>query len=350
MVKTRRTVLDDSEGDEDSVEPREYPTRSKELLGLRISGKMGNSHRDSRAESDFPLLDELRSIKEATNKQLDQLRHLETALRPPQTLIPSGTLTDKDQLFLCQICSHAFDLGTRRPLCLPCGHTICRECTKMIAASNIRGFCPFDRKELPLDIKMLPGNQGVLEQMALRSRQPALLCAAHTRPFIAFNPNSGSLLCGVCVILNCNLPYLPLDSDQANEHRSALYTRLLGLMVQAQQYLSLWKHVSQLLDIYSADPMDVYGSIYEQKQFAEVLGDIDDAVFDLSEIVEEIEGFVEERVVQLAAVQSEWNTLCTQEQFLLQLEDVYETESVMQVLRLANRLLRIPLTYPLPSV
>jgi hypothetical protein len=220
----------------------------------------------------------------------------------------------------------------------------------MISVSSIRGLCPFDRKELPLDIKTLPGNQGVLEQMALRSRQPTLLCTAHTRPFIAFNPTSGGLLCGVCVILNSNLPYLPLDSDQANEHRSALYTRLLGRLVQAQHYLALWKHVSQLLDIYSADPMDVYGSIYEQKQFAEVLGDIDDAVFDLSEIAEEIVGLVEERVVQLAAVQSEWNTLCTQEQFSLQLEDVYQTEAVMQVLRLANRLLRIPLTYPLPSV
>lgn len=349
MVKTRRTVQEGSEEEEESVGPHAYPTRSKELLGLRISGKLGAGHGDSKPEADCPLLDQLRVTREVASKQLDRLRLLETALRPPQTLIPSGALTDRDQLFLCQICSHAFDQKVRRPLCLPCGHTICKECTKMIAVSNIRGLCPFDRKELPLDINGLPGNMGVLEHMALRSRQPVLLCTTHTRPFVAFNPISGRLLCGVCLILSEDCLCFPLDSAQANAHRSSLYTRLLSLLTKATNCLALWKHVSQLLDIYSADPMDVYGSIYEQKQFAGVLGDIDDAVFDLSEIVEEIVGAMEERVAQLAAVQTGWTALSPQEQFSVLMEDVYQTEAALPVLRLANLLLNIPLTY-FPSV
>jgi len=349
MVKTRRTVPNGSEEEEDSVGTRTYPTRSKELLGLRIFGKLGPDRAESKPEADCPLLEQLRSTREVTSKQLDRLRHLETALRPPQTLIPLGTLTDRDQLFLCQICSHAFDQKVRRPLCLPCGHTICKECTKMIAASNVRGLCPFDRRELPMDLSMLPGNQGILEHMVLRSRRTVLLCTTHTRPFVAFNPISGSLLCGSCLILQRDCPCFPLDSAQANTHRSVLYTRLLSLLTKATNYLALWKHVSQLLDIYSADPMDVYGSIYEHKQFAEVLGDIDDAVIDLSEIVEEIVNAMEGRMAQLAAVVTGWTALSTQEQFSVQLEDMYQPEAALPVLRLANLLLHIPLTY-FPSV
>ena len=345
MVKTRRTVQDNSAGEEDLQAPHLYPTRSKELNGLRITGKLIPSHKELREDADCPLLRQLEMIREEAKKQLDRLQDLVTVLNQPLILIPNGTLTERDQLFLCQICSHSFDHKVRRPLCLPCGHTICHECTKMISSSNLRGFCPFDRKDLPSDLTQLPVNQAVLEQFSLHSKPPSLLCTAHNSPFVAYNPLSRQLLCGACILIQNDNVCFPLNSDQAQAYQKTQYEGLVRLATQVQNYLALWKHFSELLDVYSADPMDVYGSIYEQKQFAEVLGDIDDAVYDLSELTEEIIGLAEERLAQMVVVQSEWDTLTPQEQFSLQLEDVYRSETLTPVFRLAVQLLDIPLSY-----
>ena len=45
----------------------------------------------------------------------------------------------------CKICHDSFDSTTRRPLILPCGHTFCEYCLKIIYKSN-QVKCPFDKK------------------------------------------------------------------------------------------------------------------------------------------------------------------------------------------------------------
>ena len=43
----------------------------------------------------------------------------------------------------CQICMNKFDHGDRLPLCLKCGHTICKDCAKsLLKYRKIK--CPFD--------------------------------------------------------------------------------------------------------------------------------------------------------------------------------------------------------------
>ena len=48
----------------------------------------------------------------------------------------------------CIVCFYSFDLGTRVPLVIPCGHTICALCINDFYRTN-QLFCPYDRINLP---------------------------------------------------------------------------------------------------------------------------------------------------------------------------------------------------------
>ena len=66
--------------------------------------------------------------------------------------------------FACRICKKAFNSSKRKPLCLPCGHTVCPKCLSTFQSSTIKGICPFDNKEFFRIIDSIPVNYALLEK------------------------------------------------------------------------------------------------------------------------------------------------------------------------------------------
>ena len=82
----------------------------------------------------------------------------------------------------CPICQVEFNLTTRKPLILNCGHTICLECLQKI--ENPNGItCPFDRQTFKTNSKSLSINYTIynLVDQSL-TRNPSLIRAATTLP------------------------------------------------------------------------------------------------------------------------------------------------------------------------
>ena len=50
-----------------------------------------------------------------------------------------------EDVFRCKICHELYDNSSHKPLILPCGHTLCEYCLKIIIKSN-QIKCPFDKK------------------------------------------------------------------------------------------------------------------------------------------------------------------------------------------------------------
>lgn len=66
------------------------------------------------------------------------------------------------QSFLeCGICLEQFNESKRKPVVLPCGHTICIPCISLMAKDN-SVECPFDHKKHEVKIEDLPINFQVL--------------------------------------------------------------------------------------------------------------------------------------------------------------------------------------------
>src|SRR4051812_38270674 len=55
---------------------------------------------------------------------------------------------DRDS-FCCPICCNEFNLDIFQPLCISCGHTLCKDCINKLSVNNII-VCPIDKKKINL--------------------------------------------------------------------------------------------------------------------------------------------------------------------------------------------------------
>jgi len=60
----------------------------------------------------------------------------------------------------CALCFFAFDSTYRRPLLMPCGHSVCQECVEEAQKKGETIECPFDNEELQ-DVALLKPNEKV---------------------------------------------------------------------------------------------------------------------------------------------------------------------------------------------
>lgn len=61
----------------------------------------------------------------------------------------------------CQICCEDYEIKTKRPLVMDCGHSICEVCLGSIIRSTKK--CPFDKKELRRTIDQYPINWSYID-------------------------------------------------------------------------------------------------------------------------------------------------------------------------------------------
>ncbi len=60
---------------------------------------------------------------------------------------------------MCENCKETFNLSTKMPYLLPCGHTLCRFCLENIWEKQKKVKCPFDQVEHMNHIDSLPRNE-----------------------------------------------------------------------------------------------------------------------------------------------------------------------------------------------
>ena len=64
----------------------------------------------------------------------------------------------------CGVCVKLFTIHGKKPVSLPCGHTLCQQCAQN-KAQNEQVVCPYDNKVHPVKPDDLPINQEILENI-----------------------------------------------------------------------------------------------------------------------------------------------------------------------------------------
>lgn len=109
-----------------------------------------------------------------------------------------------EELLRCKICHELYDTATRKPLILPCGHTICEYCLKIIFTSN-QIKCPFDKKVHAFKERQDIGtNQQLYDFIAAeKTLNEDAKCHIHSNQILKFYCNvEKSPLCQMCLISN----------------------------------------------------------------------------------------------------------------------------------------------------
>jgi len=99
--------------------------------------------------------------------------------------------------FSCSICEEAYDAAARLPRVLPCGHTYCHDCLKLLSAKNF--ICPEDRS--PIRVKSpddLPKNFALLKLLQT-PESPQKSCRRHDRALEYICLADRQRLCRLCV-------------------------------------------------------------------------------------------------------------------------------------------------------
>lgn len=141
--------------------------------------------------------------------------------------------TGTEQGLSCPACLLPYNSGQKPPVCLPCGHTICQQCTSLSA-------CPIDQTSY--EAKSLPINYLLLELHESLSGPAQVLCKAHENPVLGFCVTDSRLLCGLCLFLHKDHVSWALDSDQAEalakERKRYFEMQLEGLTAQIASWAS----------------------------------------------------------------------------------------------------------------
>lgn len=98
----------------------------------------------------------------------------------------------------CNICQEEYNLGTKVPRSLNCGHTFCTSClAECFQRGNFK--CPTDRSEITVvAVELLPRNFSLIEIIVKASNR--LYCPVHKKLLEFVCLNDSKLLCSYCLL------------------------------------------------------------------------------------------------------------------------------------------------------
>jgi hypothetical protein len=105
-------------------------------------------------------------------------------------------LSKNISIHTCPICAYNYNNHSHVPICLPCGHSLCRKCIFALQTSVVTGQCPFDRKEFYIISELLPINRSLLP---LDSATCSRTCALHGMELIGYCKDDSQFICGKCI-------------------------------------------------------------------------------------------------------------------------------------------------------
>lgn len=137
----------------------------------------------------------------------------------------------------CPVCYEIYDKARTLPVCMPCGHTICKVCACTLKLHHAKISCPLDRKVFDAVADFLPINHALLEAS---EEKAGARCKEHGMLIIGFCLDHQTLLCGKCLFLHKTHNAIDIESFEAQTliiRKCVSYERL----EESIQYLtSLW--------------------------------------------------------------------------------------------------------------
>jgi len=173
-----------------------------------------------------------KDIKEDINSTTDFLSHSQC----PRPLESSQTV-----IYRCPVCTSLYNITDRKPLCLPCGHTLCKACVYSCQTNVARGLCPFDRKDYLSISEFIPVNLALLEA------QKTDKCEDHGLEIVGFCLQHFKLLCGRCVFEHRKDECLQLGSEKVQDLLHSKLYKLRLLRRSVSSLADLWKVLQRQL-------------------------------------------------------------------------------------------------------
>ena len=116
-----------------------------------------------------------------------------------------GNLSEDDELPMCGICFNPYDEEKHVPLSLPCGHTVCQQCTDDILKSDTQCLCPqcrepFTKYQVKKNIELLHAISLLkkLKIQAAKGGASQLISKAKSSFTPSSNASSDVTICSVC--------------------------------------------------------------------------------------------------------------------------------------------------------
>ncbi|OMJ91449.1 hypothetical protein SteCoe_6034 [Stentor coeruleus] len=179
----------------------------------------------------------MQKAKEALSKNIEisrllliQLQEFSWESKTPTKLIVSS--------HICPICAFNYENQSRLPICLPCGHTICKKCVYSLQHSLLTGCCPFDRKEYFFIDDLLPVNHALIY---VDKEKMNKICQLHGMEIIAYCKEDCAVLCGRCIFSHRSHCIIELDSSQVSEIANVKLQNLKNVESRLQNLLEIWE-------------------------------------------------------------------------------------------------------------
>lgn len=162
-----------------------------------------------------------------------------------------------EEFLHCKICHDLYDRTSKRPLILPCGHTICEYCLKIILKSN-QVKCPFDKKIHAFSTIHEIVNHQMNDFFLLeKNENKESKCLSHPNQFLKF-------YCKTEKVAICQICYL--DSHLTKEHDVIALKEVISLENMAQKINSLKENSLNSLELCKATSMEIEESFNEFKK------------------------------------------------------------------------------------
>ena len=153
---------------------------------------------------------------------------------------------------ICSICAFNFNNQERLPICLPCGHTVCKVCVYALKHSPLTGVCPYDRKEYFFIQELLPINFSLLYTENIEESRA---CSVHGYEIVAYCIEHESLLCGKCLISHLSHRFLDIESEQVKDLAKEKSVFFDIILKKIEDFFKTWQKLySELHEIYE-DPV-----------------------------------------------------------------------------------------------
>lgn len=169
------------------------------------------------------MIKSLTSNKNLLKKSIKRVQEYLDLLEKPKALLVSSQI--------CSICAFNFNNEDRVPICLPCGHSICKFCVHKMQHSSLTGICPYDRKEYFFIKELLPTNYSLLNSENLKENK---ICRQHGFEIVGYCKEHDMLLCGKCIFKHINHDFIEIESDETK----AITDEKLKNFQEFSQYLT----------------------------------------------------------------------------------------------------------------
>lgn len=169
----------------------------------------------------------------------------------------------------CPVCYEIYNKSRTIPVCMPCGHTICKVCANRLKLHHCKISCPLDRHEFDTVPDFLPINHALLEAS---EEKDGAKCKDHGMLIIGFCLDHQTLLCGKCLFAHKTHNAIDIESPEAQSFILNKYLSFERLEESIEYLIKLWSNSTKSLIESSLNIKNVLLSFISLQKSTETLG------------------------------------------------------------------------------